>query len=100
MESYCYEIGYSGQVPNFKVIESRQDAIGVFSESENADYIGKMRQGLKSLSNINRTTMIISSGKARVGEWSSLIKSIHACQALYDDFSKLKISTKTPSLPK
>ncbi|KAI9616097.1 hypothetical protein KEM48_005354 [Puccinia striiformis f. sp. tritici PST-130] len=83
-----------------KVIESRQDAIECFLESENADYIGKMRQGLKSLGNINRTTMIISSGKARVGEWSSLIKSIHACQALYDDFSKLKISTKTPLFTK
>ncbi|WAR62693.1 hypothetical protein PtB15_15B280 [Puccinia triticina] len=78
------------------VIKSRADAIESFLEPENADYVGKMRQDLKPLGNINRTTMIISSGKSRVGEWSCLINSIHACQALYEDFSKMNLSIETP----
>ncbi|PLW39362.1 hypothetical protein PCASD_05030 [Puccinia coronata f. sp. avenae] len=79
-----------------QVIESRHDAIECFLESGNADHTGKMRKDLKLLGNISRTTMIISSGKSRVGEWGSLINSIHACQALYEDFSKLKISNEVP----
>jgi len=82
------------------VIESRQDAIECFLELQNADCTGKMRQDLKLLGNITRTTMIISSGKSRVAEWKSLMNSIHACQALYDDFSQLKITIKNPLFTK
>jgi len=105
------------------VIESRQDAIECFLELHNgsvisflrqilrgdnllldvvllADCTGKMKQDLKLLGNITRTTMIILSGKSRVAEWKSLMNSIHACQALYDDFSQLKITVKNPLFTK
>ncbi|MBW0494759.1 hypothetical protein O181_034474 [Austropuccinia psidii MF-1] len=83
-----------------KVIEARQNEIDCFLMAENADRTVKIRHHLKSLGNISRAILMISSGKSRVGDWSSISNSARAIRELYLHFSQLAIPVKTPLFQK
>ncbi|EGG05517.1 uncharacterized protein MELLADRAFT_116742 [Melampsora larici-populina 98AG31] len=60
------------------IISARANAVQCFLDSENEHCAGRMRQYLKSTGNLARTTMIVSSGKGRVGEWRSVLNFMRA----------------------
>ncbi|CAH7685094.1 DNA mismatch repair protein MutS [Phakopsora pachyrhizi] len=85
---------------DIEVIKSRQDEIEFYLKNENAQFFEKARSILKNLGNINRTIMVINSGKSRMAEWSRLLRAIKACREIQRLTSNLENAHKTELLNK